>query len=941
MLLVDREQDVEILHKAYSACLNGWGQLVVVSGGVACGKTALARTFVEYAVREGAVLLSATGSQAERSLPFGILKQLFQDVEPFTESNISVESLGSAADSPNIDSHSAGVLDELCGDLVQLTRARPVVITVDDIQFADKPSLRALLYLQRRLRTSRVLLVLTEWTLPNPTYDLFRSEILRPLQTDHLQLAPLSHAGVHQLLDEALGPEMAELLAADCHALSGGNPLLVKALIDDQRAIRHRNAIPLADGAIAVGQQFTRAVTACLRRWGRSPFDVACGLGILADTDAEATLLGELLGIEPVDVRHAIDVLEAAGLVTGGRLRHPALRAAVLDSLDPAERAALHLRAAESFHAREAGVARVAAQLVAADRLGARVTGRWAVDALRQVAQDDLLNNRFDSATEWLDLAARGSGGVERAEVLSLLLRVEWARRPAAAGRHLPALEAARAAGDLSQDDVLYLARYLLWYGRLDELRDVLTAVAASPSSDPAVPGGLGLTVEWLSFLCPPAGRDLSRHLAPRPTVSGTAWSRAVDMLDHLRSGGSREAITAAAEEVLSDSPLRQETIELQLTALLALLYVEEDQRAEQLCETLLADPISQHAPVWRATVGAVHALVMARRGELSDAARQARAAYHLFTAQGWGVAIGIPLSVQVAVATRTGRYDEASALLHLPVPDAMFRTQFGLLYLYERGLFYLATNRVHSALADFTRCGALMSGWELHLQTLVPWRLGAARTHLAMGNPDSARALVKEQLADASTLGPRTRAMYLRVLAAASAPDQRVDPLRESVGLLESSGDQCELSGSLRDLSQALEARGEFPQARAVGVRAARLDRGRGEGPAAVEPPAADAFGLIGPANRHIPSVRWKVGELSEAEHRVAVLAALGLTNREISAKLYITVSTVEQHLTRVYRKLNVNRRTDLPADLDRYAPTELATASAAQHCVRRPHGR
>jgi len=54
-------------------------------------------------------------------------------------------------------------------------------------------------------------------------------------------------------------------------------------------------------------------------------------------------------------------------------------------------------------------------------------------------------------------------------------------------------------------------------------------------------------------------------------------------------------------------------------------------------------------------------------------------------------------------------------------------------------------------------------------------------------------------------------------------------------------------------------------------------------------------------------------IDALSEAEQRVATLAADGLTNREIAGKLYITVSTVEQHLTRVYRKLHVNRRSEL----------------------------
>ncbi|MFD0661115.1 response regulator transcription factor [Thermocatellispora tengchongensis] len=45
--------------------------------------------------------------------------------------------------------------------------------------------------------------------------------------------------------------------------------------------------------------------------------------------------------------------------------------------------------------------------------------------------------------------------------------------------------------------------------------------------------------------------------------------------------------------------------------------------------------------------------------------------------------------------------------------------------------------------------------------------------------------------------------------------------------------------------------------------------------------------------------------------------MAAQGSTNRQIAKKLFVTVSTVEQHLTRVYRKLNVNRRVDLLAKL------------------------
>ncbi|MFD8315778.1 helix-turn-helix domain-containing protein [Kitasatospora purpeofusca] len=63
-------------------------------------------------------------------------------------------------------------------------------------------------------------------------------------------------------------------------------------------------------------------------------------------------------------------------------------------------------------------------------------------------------------------------------------------------------------------------------------------------------------------------------------------------------------------------------------------------------------------------------------------------------------------------------------------------------------------------------------------------------------------------------------------------------------------------------------------------------------------------------------PGARRPVG-LSRAELRVAELAARGRTNRQIAHELFLTVSTVEQHLTSSYRKLGVKRRADLPVYL------------------------
>jgi DNA-binding NarL/FixJ family response regulator len=71
-------------------------------------------------------------------------------------------------------------------------------------------------------------------------------------------------------------------------------------------------------------------------------------------------------------------------------------------------------------------------------------------------------------------------------------------------------------------------------------------------------------------------------------------------------------------------------------------------------------------------------------------------------------------------------------------------------------------------------------------------------------------------------------------------------------------------------------------------------------------------------------PAAPGPASLLTEAEMRVAALAALGYTNREISKRIHVTISTVEQHLTHVYRKLSVTRRTELPAKiLENQLPT------------------
>ncbi|OLR91288.1 helix-turn-helix transcriptional regulator [Actinokineospora bangkokensis] len=925
MALVERHEELGTLTRLFAETARGRGQVALISGGVAAGKTELLHALAEHATERGAVLLGATGSRAERTLRFGVVRQLAQSPDVPAELAESATRLlreqataGEQAASGSLGQAGARLLDALCGGLLELARTAPVVITVDDVQFADPASQEALLYLQRRMRFGRVLLVLTEWALPRPTQAVFRAEVTRQPNTSLLRLAPLSQDGVAQLLADRFGQETAAALAPVHHAVSGGNPLLVGALAEDHRAAVRAGA---RRTDVVVGPEFAAGVLACLHRWEPTMPRVARGLALLGDA-ATPVLLGALLELTADTAAQALDVLEMAGLLDAGRFRHPVSRTAVLGSATPAERAELHLRAARLLGREGAQAAEVAAHLTAADDADGVVEGQWAVAVLRHAGQEDLVADRLDQALRRLELAAKVTDDPqERADLLTLVLRVQWRANPSAAARHLIPLRQARRAGELSARNTLHLAKFLLWYGHTDELADALVDLAGHT---PAT-GQTGLAVHWLEFLHP-----LAVPAVPAPRVAGAVtdpWTRVAAMLDRVRGGGARTEVVTAAEQVLRSCRLGEQTFGSQLSALAALVLADRNDRAAHWCDALLAEATGRGADTWLAVLGALRAEVAHRQGDLPAAADRAQQAIDLITAQGWGVAVGLPLAVRVAAATAMGAHDAAAALLRTPVPDAMFTTQFGLRYLYARAGHYLATGRSHAALTDYQRCGSLMARWDLDLPTLVPWRAGAAEAHLALGNREAARVLVAEQLTRPGCDGPRTRGTSLRVLAQATAAERRVALLTESVEALHAGGDRYELARSLLALSHAHNAAGDCEKARTVARRAAQLAKGCQAEPLSRElAPGRDPEGADAADRAHTDAAVLDL--LSDAERRVAVLAALGHTNREIGGKLYITVSTVEQHLTRVYRKLNVSRRTDLPAGL----PQQLLAAAAAE---------
>jgi DNA-binding CsgD family transcriptional regulator len=920
MMLVGRDEEIEALDALFRDCVAGRGLVAVIRGPVASGKTTLLRALAEQAAAVGATFLGAVASRAERGLTLGILDQLFRgSVLPAPMASRVAGLIDSRAligrptgpEPGTVSPVLARVFDELLGILVQLAEDRPVVIAVDDMQYADVASLQCLSYLARRAGTSPILTVLTECTCTLPADRLLQAEILRQGNCRSIQLAPLSPASVARLLAEHVGADTAPQLASACHAITGGNPLLVNALWEDSRISPGESPAELVPGSA-----FRSAVVACLHRYEPETVELGQAVAVLGE-DATPGLLGELLAISPESAARGIDALCASGLVESGRFRHEQARQAVLSQMTADERSAMHGSAARTLYGTGAPAVTLARHLVAAHRIGTR----WAVAALQEAAEQALADGEAGRAIYYLRRAeSECIDDRQCAAIRFSLACAEWQVDPERAARHLPELVADARAGLLDSERLGELAYYLLWVGDTGNAAEILVSLhlgSANAVSGPAGSVAQHMTIRSpLDFLYPDLANRARRTVrdAKGPgQATGHPRPPQACLLPAAVENDS-EATLIDAERILAERSLNDPTLASITTALMALICEDMLDRAASWCGMLLREPeVSRGNPLWRAVLTAFSAMIETRRGNLPAAENHARTAMTLLTKKAWGVAIGVPLSSLLLATTASRNHEDAAACLRTSVPEAMFGTFYGLLYLYARGEYYLATGRPHAALADFTDCGNRMINWGLDLPGLVPWRTKAAEAHLVMGDRFQARELSKEQLARAGSRFPRTRGISLRALALTSHPTKRTELLRESAEVLRDTGARLELAYTFTELSNAHLALGEHGRAQWAARQARNLAERCG---AQV---LHTTLGTIDLDKREAGDGvdTSLLAQLSDAEQRVAMLAAYGYTNGQIANKLYITVSTVEQHLTRVYRKLGVAGRAQLPIEV------------------------
>ncbi|MFI5528214.1 AAA family ATPase [Kitasatospora sp. NPDC051853] len=911
MMLVEREAALSMLATMLEDALRGRGRIALVSGTVGVGKTALLDVFTERAADLGAVALTAVASAAEGDVPFGVLGQLLHSA-PLTEAErAEAERLLAPAAAGEPLGHPT--VNGLCLLLLGLAERQPVAVVVDDVHEADQASLAVLAHLSRRLRTARVMAVLSHGDKPAHRHSAFRLDLLRRPYSRGVPLALLGPAGVADLAAERFGAAAAAGVAAEYHAVSGGNPLLVGALLEDHAtAVRTGGAPDLP----AVGDGYGQALLSCLHQGGPALLRLGHGLAVLGAPDS----LDRLLGLERGVVALTLFRLNAAGLLEAGHYRHPVARSAVLMSMEPADRLALHRRAAELAHQDGAPAPVIAEHLVAADW----AEPDWVLPVLEEAAGLALGEGRVGPAIDYLKLACRICADQPRLAKLRMsLVRAEWRVNPGAPAPHLDELTEALRAGHLPGSDALVLAKALLWHGRYQDAKDVLATVAGSAAAqDPQTAAELRTTRPWMRCSYAPFAElvpepEEGRPGAAAPSVKVSHRLDAASVLDTVLSEGPSEPVVAEAERILRSARLDEMGMDTVESALLALTFAERADRAAPWCDGLIQEAVDRQSPGRQARLSTIRAEISLRQGELPQAARYARQALEIVPPSSWGVAVGASLASLLTALTAMGRYDEAVDQLTLPVPEAMLESRYGLHYLRARGRHQLSLGRYEAALGDFRACGDLMHRWGLDVPGLIAWRSDCAETLLRLGERDDARQLAEEQLGLCTPSSVRTRGVAMRLLAGTYELRQRPALLRKSADVLREAGDRYEEALALTDLTRAYQDLGELRRARLSGRRAWELAQEceatpltrilgaelgqRGDGPDGAEEADRSTAELV----------------LSDAERRVAELAVHGYTNREIAKRLYVTVSTVEQHLTRAYRKLNVGRRSDLPSAL------------------------
>ncbi|WP_381802512.1 AAA family ATPase [Streptomyces niveus] len=831
---------------------------------------------------------------------------------------------------------------------------RPLVLVLDDGHRCDEHSLRWIDFLLRRGDDLPLLVVLAQRGENEPVAPAALAEIAAQRRPTVLHLTPLTPADTGEMVRRTLSPSdephaaapaedpaapPAEVCAAPLDhapldhtpveqtfiehatAVSGGNPRTLGRLLHTLRAEGVR---PDEHGVRRVaevgGEVRAHSVQALLDRQPPWVCDVARAVAVLG---AESTqLVGALAGVPPTLAARALPVLRRAGIIAadGADLIHDTLRSAVLAPVGAQTLARLRTRAALLLSDAGRPPEDAAGQLMLLPEL----PQPWMPGVLRDAA--DQAGSRGDPET-----AVRYLHRVLEAEPDSVRVRLQMSKSLAESDppRAVRLLDEAL---ELSHD-IRTRARIAVQYGMtclavqnsstgVRILGEALTALDAgiATGTHPVDPADRELRTLLESVLLIvganekatiSAARDRAARLTAPPGDT-PAQRQMLSMMTVLNAmdGHCAERTVEQARRALRFQGAELESWSL-ITSSFALSLADEVGEALDALDRILQYG-QDNAAAWTYVVALTNrALLLHGMGALPDALADAQTSIEIVGQESWGGNAALPQTALATVLIDRGEPEPAEELLTGITRPHLDRS------IVEHHWHLMARARARRALGDpeaalglYLRCGESLKQARFTNPAFLPWWAEAASLLAVMNRTGEAREIAEYGGELAARWGtPRVQGLALLADGMSTPGGAGVELLTESVRLLAGSPARGEHAKAEYLLGRALLKTGDQRAAREHLRAAADLAQRCG------------ALALAGTARKLLVTAGGRMRKMSACpldmltamERRVADLAAEGASNRSIAESLFVTVRTIETHLTGVYRKLGVSRRTEL----------------------------
>ncbi len=914
--LVGRTAELSELDRLVAGLAEGRGGLGWIEGEPGAGKSALADALAKRAESSGCTVFRGAADEVMEAFPLRLMADCL-DVSARSADRAKAEIAallrGEAEVSGAVDPVLAAgermleLVDRCCA-------AGPVALVVEDLHWADEPSLLIWARLARAVDQIPLLLIGTTRLVPHCETVVRLRALVEKSAGAVFELGPLGARDAARLAGRLAGGAPGPGLTAEL-ARAGGNPLYVHELVDS--LLRDR-LVKVAGGVAELcGDPGSLPGSLAVAIGSRLGFlDEQARLGLRT-----AALLGNEFDVSQWAAATDKPVTELAGLVAdavaGGvlsaagerlRFRHELIRQVLVEEVPPAARGAMHGQIAQALARTGDGLDAVARHLLAMpDEID-----DWALTWLAGIGESALYAVPAVAA-RLLERAMESMGAEDRRwEVLATRLTqvLHWLGRDERCA--VVAAEVVAHTGDpvLAVRMRIQIVRSL---GRLGRPADALPfIIAASPGDD-------GLPATWRARLSSWSGlileilgrRDEGRALAHDALriATGAGDRLAIGHARHVMSlvdgGGSRAANMRAALDVLSDrSPESTDLYVLvQSNYMIEMLDRDRPDDAEAHLARLLV--LTERVGTYRAAFGLMTAALLCFLYGRWDEALVHIAGVDpeervsdLGTAHGVGALIALHREDHVAADAHLAAAGPAPGRPSRPLTNAFAMRA--------------------EADGDLGRAVALMAGWldaapglrnmERHDDLLYLIRLA-----LAAGDTATARAAAEAGLADAvgdhaspvrSTVARFGQALVSGdaegLLSVAVEFDRHRWPLHAA--------------SALQDAAVRLAVDGETVRARTALTESVRRYTDLG---ATWDIRRADArlrpYGVrrgSRSAHRHA-AIGWEA--LTPSEERIARLVAEGKSNPDIAAELFLSRRTVQAHVSNILGKLQFHSRIEV----------------------------